>query len=484
MKKVILLLTVCLFAATLIAQNVGIGTDNPSQKLEVNGAVKIGNTTVNTAGAIRWNNTKNDFEGYNGTAWVSLSGGKGGWGNQQSFATENAASQVLLTNGSGSLPGTELGISMSTSNDILVAGARADNTSASGPNYTGSVHVFKKIGTQWQYKTKLTALSPISGEGMGVSTAIYNYFIIAGASAATIGANNYQGRAMIIEYDSVNNTHASFSVLTSSDGQTNDRFGSSVAMNSNFVLIGAPGKVVNGNSNVGRCYFFKRNGASWTQHSIITPPAATADDYFGQVVAITNTWAVIASPFVNVNGNTDAGRLYLYKYNPTTDSWSYTTSVISPSVSPFENFGTSIHMDENRLVVGADQYIGNQYDNNGKVYVYERSGDSWSLQATLTASDGQKSDAFGSSVYLGGDYLIAGAVNAEVGSNINQGKVYIFKYNGNSWEETAILTSAQNENNANFGRSVIITTGSAVAGAPFADLGEKVNNGRLFFFYQ
>ena len=56
------------------AGNVGIGSNNPGEKLEINGAVKLG-TTVNTnSGTIRWNSTSNDFEGYDGTKWNSLSG--------------------------------------------------------------------------------------------------------------------------------------------------------------------------------------------------------------------------------------------------------------------------------------------------------------------------------------------------------------------------------------------------------------------------
>ena len=56
--------------------NVGMGVSSPTEKLEVNGAIKIGNTTNTNAGTIRW--TGSDFEGYTGTEWVSLTGGTGG----------------------------------------------------------------------------------------------------------------------------------------------------------------------------------------------------------------------------------------------------------------------------------------------------------------------------------------------------------------------------------------------------------------------
>ena len=54
------------------AQNVGIGVPAPVQKLEVDGAIKIGTTATNQAGAIRYNAGK--FEGGDGANWKSLEG--------------------------------------------------------------------------------------------------------------------------------------------------------------------------------------------------------------------------------------------------------------------------------------------------------------------------------------------------------------------------------------------------------------------------
>jgi hypothetical protein len=49
---------------------VGLGVTNPLEKLHVNGAVLIGNTSTNNTGTIRWNGT--NFQGYNGSSWINL----------------------------------------------------------------------------------------------------------------------------------------------------------------------------------------------------------------------------------------------------------------------------------------------------------------------------------------------------------------------------------------------------------------------------
>ncbi|MBC7935593.1 MAG: hypothetical protein H7Y86_09615 [Rhizobacter sp.] len=72
MKNTFLLVLLCFSTAVVVAQNVGIGVSEPTQKLEVNGAVKVGTTVTNQAGTIRYNGVK--FEGGDGTNWKSLEG--------------------------------------------------------------------------------------------------------------------------------------------------------------------------------------------------------------------------------------------------------------------------------------------------------------------------------------------------------------------------------------------------------------------------
>ena len=53
-----------------ITKNIGLGITTPQQRLDIDGALKLGETNTNVAGTIRWTGT--DFEGYTGTEWKSL----------------------------------------------------------------------------------------------------------------------------------------------------------------------------------------------------------------------------------------------------------------------------------------------------------------------------------------------------------------------------------------------------------------------------
>jgi microcystin-dependent protein len=50
--------------------NVGIGKNDPQEKLDIDGGIRLGSTNTVNPGTIRW--TGSDFEGYNGKEWVSL----------------------------------------------------------------------------------------------------------------------------------------------------------------------------------------------------------------------------------------------------------------------------------------------------------------------------------------------------------------------------------------------------------------------------
>ena len=132
-------------------------------------------------------------------------------------------------------------------------------------------------------------------------------------------------------------------------------------------------------------------------------------------------------------------------------------------------FGDSVSLSGDTLAVGLPlDNVGANTD-QGSVRVFVRSGTSWNLQATLTASDGAASDQFGFSISLSGDTLAVGVPTDNVGANFDQGSVRVFVRSGTSWSEQATLTAADGVAGDFFGNEVSLSGDTLAVGVPFED---------------
>lgn len=107
--------------------------------------------------------------------------------------------------------------------------------------------------------------------------------------------------------------------------------------------------------------------------------------------------------------------------------------------------------------------------------------------AQLTASEGQAGDEFGTSVASSGNTIVVGAPNATIGTNSQQGAVYVFVEPATGWAtmtQTAELTSSDGEAGDNFGFSVGISAGTVIVGAPGATIGSAEGQGAAYVFVQ
>ena len=128
-----------------------------------------------------------------------------------------------------------------------------------------------------------------------------------------------------------------------------------------------------------------------------------------------------------------------------------------------DRFGSSIALssDGNTMAVGAPlDNVGSNSD-QGSVYLFSKSGNNWILQSQIFASDGAGADSFGSSVSISGNgnTLIVGAPGSF--QTQIQGSVYVFTYSGGVWTEQPKILVTPNINNPSsiigFGSKVIIS---------------------------
>ncbi|MBD3360423.1 hypothetical protein GF366_01320 [Candidatus Peregrinibacteria bacterium] len=144
-------------------------------------------------------------------------------------------------------------------------------------------------------------------------------------------------------------------------------------------------------------------------------------------------------------------------------NWSQEDKIYAGDPDDHDAFGTSVSISGDYAVGGAPSNDGSGID-EGAAYVFSRSGSSWSQVAKLTASDAANYDEFGESVDIDGDFIVVGARN----NDSSQGKAYVFKKPVSGWTdmtETAILTASDKLNDDNFGTAVGISGDYVVIGA-------------------
>ncbi len=143
------------------------------------------------------------------------------------------------------------------------------------------------------------------------------------------------------------------------------------------------------------------------------------------------------------------------------------TVIEVPTDPPYVNaFGQSVSVEGNLAVIGADETDLDVLWAAGSAFVFEHDGAAWVRTATLGASDPTTDVHFGSSVDSDGDVIAVGADYRDSGGLLRSGAVYVFRRQGMSWVEEAILTAPNPVAEDHLGASVAISGNTIVAGAP------------------
>jgi len=463
----------------LAAQGVGIGVADPVEQLDVNGAIRLGSSAGQHSGTIRWNPLRQDFEGYNGTKWVSLTGNQGSWGRQESFSMEDWGSTFTLTLWNNQR-GKHLGASLAARGTELFAGA-PDDYGPSGQVNAGSVRLIRSLSGRWKEYPDIDLFSPApaANERFGASVSISGQNLAVGAP----GANSTKGKIYL--YASVEgmspNFKGSFVLL---DGATGDGFGHAVSASADFVLASAPFKDIGSQFNIGVVKVYKYFGAtdSWLLYQSINDPEPTQNAVFGRALSVSYPYAAIAAPSKAHSGMANAGKVYLYQYNGA--SWSVIDTLVAPDAEAQDEFGYAVDLRADTLVVGAPQFGNQAPDATGKVYTYLRNGNQWDLQEIILNPDGVKSQQFGASLSTAEGFLVVGASRANIGILEDAGKAHVYHWTptGLVWQTT--LSNSLAADGDQFGLSVLCREGSLVIGAPNQDLFGYLDNGRIFYYYR
>ncbi|HVT32201.1 MAG TPA: hypothetical protein VHE32_06125 [Rhodanobacteraceae bacterium] len=234
-----------------------------------------------------------------------------------------------------------------------------------------------------------------------------------------------------------------------------DAFGTAVRLSGDTLIATAPGP------EPGAVYVYVRDGAGWTEQARLTPAGGPVGERFGISASLSGDRLAIGAD----RGGNGAGAAYVFVRNAGT--WTQEARLTAIGGAQSDGFGSSVALDADTLLVGApltsSAAIPKSYA-RGSTYVFVRNGSSWSVQATLVATQGADGDLFGFSTDLSGDRAIVGAPYAASA----QGTAYVFARNGTAWTEQAQLDAANGGAGDEFGWSVALADDAVLVGAPFA----------------
>ncbi len=270
--------------------------------------------------------------------------------------------------------------------------------------------------------------------------------------------------------------------LVASDAAADDFSGNSVAVSGDTAVVGAfvDDDPVRG-ANTGAAYVFVRNGSTWTEQQKLTASDAAAGDRFGSAVAIDGDTIAIGAIFADVGPEGNAGKVYVFTRSGST--WTQQQVLSASDFKSSNNLGASVAIDGDTIVSGANSYDLPGVLDAGAAYVFVRSGSTWTEQQKLTASVPIAFDRVGYSVAIDGDTIIAGApsdpVQAVPG---NAGSAYVFTRSGATWTEQQKLTASDGALFDRFGLAVGVSGDTALVGAPLSDTPLVANVGAAYVF--
>ncbi|HEX2620322.1 MAG TPA: hypothetical protein VHL11_09250, partial [Phototrophicaceae bacterium] len=182
----------------------------------------------------------------------------------------------------------------------------------------------------------------------------------------------------------------------------------------------------------------------------VIPEDGANKDNFGYSTALDGNTLVIGAPN-DVDNTSKPASTYIFVWDGS--GWVFQQK-LSTGFTGGDDFGTSVAIDGDTLVVGAPDHTGDGSFHQGSAFVFTRSGTVWTQQQELTASDAASDDSFGWSVAIDGDTVVVGAYRDDFGSGGNQGAAYVFTRTDTTWTEQQHLTASDNQSNDWFGTRV------------------------------
>jgi hypothetical protein len=334
---------------------VGVKTNTPQAALDVNGRIKMSDDNTNPVkGTIRWNENSKDFEGFNGTEWLSLTLSNmqnTGW--QQPGQPNGSVTNITQHPSPSTSNDTRFGGSVSIDSNYAVVGAPEE--SSNGANDGGAAYIYRTTdnGNTWSMVARIVAPNnpDLTPDKFGFSVAVSGNIVAVGAPYR----NDGRGRIFIYRTTDNGNTWPLTAELFQNSINDNANLGSAIDLDSNLLVAGVSGTdepVLPGNPNPiqdGAVFVFKTtdNGNTWNSTKlnstgiVYQSGSLVFSSHFGSSVSIGDNVLLAEAPFFSYSEDdrssggiafyrtADNGTTWTRNWEPGTDGYTYLGKAVS-----------------------------------------------------------------------------------------------------------------------------------------------------------
>jgi hypothetical protein len=261
-----------------------------------------------------------------------------------------------------------------------------------------------------------------------------------------------------------------------------DQFGCALVLDGDTAFVGAHRDNVPGTINAGSVFILTWNGSTWPQDQQITADVMRVDADFGYSLDVSGDLLVVGAPGESVDSILNSGAVYIFRNG--VSGWTQEARLTLEVDIEDARFGESVAIDGDRVVVGIPERSqaiepgAPLTADVGSVEVFRYTGSAWVFEQEFRPPVIDNQTFFGHDVDIEGDQLIIGAKGESSPASRN-GAAYVFKYNtsGQQWEEAFRLLADDAGNSDNFGSAVILNNGDIVVGSPRWDNSSPFANG-------
>ena len=236
-------------------------------------------------------------------------------------------------------------------------------------------------------------------------------------------------------------------------GTVNTGFGEAVDISGGTLVVGATDWNVGRGDQFGSVYVYQQSGGEWLQQAILASSDGQDgfqyDQHFGRAVAIEGDMIAVGAPDADhPQAGDDSGAVYIFTRSG--ETWTESIRLEAAAPQAHARFGNVLSLHGNTMAVIGDQ--------GSAVYIFTRDSSAWTQQGRLQVEAPPPSEWSHVSLALYGDTLAVGATGSTPFDPDGSGVVFIFHRQGDTW-----ATSTRLEGKADFGTAVAL---GASADAP------------------